>query len=244
MKRFLGMLLFMIISFAVSVTSLAASQITLVINGAYVSSDVAPLIINGRTMVPVRVISEYLGYRVDWEGNTQRVTISKSGGNAIRMWVGNDMAIVNGEDNYMDSPPVLRGGRTLVPIRFISESFGLYVHWDDKSRTVSINTSDNTGDADTGPSGLEQIYGVDNSAFMGTWVNNSGDELVFSADGRCSFSYAAGTVWGTYKVDSSGMATAYFDMEEVVILYYQVDFPKLYELYEDDLLLDTYTFSY
>ena len=245
MKKFLGLLLSIVISLSFSVPSLAAGPIRITIDRQPISSDVAPQIINNRTMVPVRVISENLGYRVEWDAPTRRVQITKSGGSYINMWVGDDVAVTNGTERLMDSPPVIVGGRTLVPIRFIAEIMGMNVNWDSASRTVSITTVDNTPDAynDIGQSGLAQIYGVDNSAFMGTWVSSGSGELTFLADGRCYFSSDAGDLWGTYKVDNSGMATAYFDMEELIILYYKVDYPTLYEIYQNDLL-DTYTWAY
>ena len=118
----------------------------------------------------------------------------------------------------MDSPPVISGGRTLVPIRFISESLGLVVNWDSNTMTVIVNTPGNAGQ-----SGLEQIYGADNSACLGTWVNDEyGTAVTFTANGRCEIASDGGSVWGTYKINSDGIAEAMFEMEETVYLYYKV----------------------
>lgn len=112
--------------------------ISIKLNGSYVSSDVSPYIQNGRTMVPLRVISESLGAEVLWDGATETVTVNKDGKNIV-LKINSDKAVVNGENVTLDSPAVIEQSRTFVPIRFISENLGWNVDWEQDSHTVTIN---------------------------------------------------------------------------------------------------------
>ncbi len=85
--------------------------------------DAAPFISNGRTVVPIRIIAEAFGAKIDWDGATQTITITLND-NLISMQIGNPKATVNGEMVVLDTAPVINNGRTFVPLRFIAEAFG------------------------------------------------------------------------------------------------------------------------
>ena len=105
--------------------------------GKSVSYDVLPTLQNSRTFVPLRAIAEALGATVGFEDVTKTVTLTR-GGTVVQLQIGNPKASVNGQPVTLDVPGVIMNGRTLVPVRFISEAFGAQVNWDDFSRTVSI----------------------------------------------------------------------------------------------------------
>lgn len=86
----------------------------------------------------LRVISESLGAKVDWNGDTREVTIDKDG-SVIKLTIDSDKAEVNGEAQSLDAPAVIKESRTFVPIRFISENLGWKVDWDGESYTVIIS---------------------------------------------------------------------------------------------------------
>jgi hypothetical protein len=115
----------------------AADNITVKLNGSALSFDVAPQIINDRTMVPMRKIFESLGASVDWNGDTRTITSSK-GDTSIVMAIDNPVMTVNGTEVTLDSAPVIVDDRTLVPVRAIAESFGSTVDWDGSTKTVTI----------------------------------------------------------------------------------------------------------
>lgn len=115
------------------------NKISVTIDGSPVSFDVPPATINGRTMVPFRKIFESLGAEVGWDGGTQTVT-GKKGNTTIVLKIGSREAFVNGEAKTLDAPVTSIGGRTMVPVRFISESLGCKVDWDNNSSTVIITT--------------------------------------------------------------------------------------------------------
>lgn len=133
-----------------------AASCTVQINGKTVETDAEPVIENGRTLVPVATIVDYLGGSAEWNGATRGVTL-KYESTTVNLNIGSKTASVNGKNITMDVAPSIvtvdkyGGGRTMVPIRLISESFGYQVGWDGKNRVVSINTSSRKPDADTAP---------------------------------------------------------------------------------------------
>lgn len=92
--------------------------------------DAPPFIEKGRTLVPIRAISEPLGAKVDWSDKERKVTI-RLGGNTIEMWIGNPQGRINGKPYMMPDgvPPMIRRNRTFVPVRFVAEGLGAIVSW-------------------------------------------------------------------------------------------------------------------
>jgi hypothetical protein len=105
------------------------------INGAQVAFDQAPLERAGRIYVPLRGIFERLGATVVYANGTINAT---SGTHAIGLRVGSTTATIDGRPAFLDSPPLLDAGRTLVPLRFVSQALGASVSYDAASRTVRI----------------------------------------------------------------------------------------------------------
>ncbi len=100
--------------------------------------DVAPVIIENRTLVPLRGIFSAFGAEVSWDGTLQKVTI-KTAEKTIELKIGSNIALVNGQDTLLDTFPRLVNNRTMVPLRFISESIGVQVDWDPELRTIDLN---------------------------------------------------------------------------------------------------------
>jgi len=100
--------------------------------------DCTPYVTAGRTLVPVRVISENFGAEVSWDEATQRVDIS-SDGTDITLYIGNNTAVVNGKETVLDVAPELTDSRTMVPLRFISEALGKRVEYVEPSEQVIIS---------------------------------------------------------------------------------------------------------
>ena len=111
--------------------------------GTTKTNDVAPKIVNDRTMLPARFVAENLGADVSWDGENQVVTIT--GKNlktdddvTIVITIGSDTALVNGEEIKLDSPAFIENDRTYTPIRFISENLGASVSWIESEMKVVI----------------------------------------------------------------------------------------------------------
>jgi iron complex transport system substrate-binding protein len=118
----------------------AASKISVVKDGKALSFDVAPQIVNGRTMVPYRGIAESLGAKVAWNDKTRTVTVTDSG-QTLKLTIGSKIAYKGSQRVNLDSAPIIVNGRTLVPLRFVGEALGLWVNWNGNTRTVSLESS-------------------------------------------------------------------------------------------------------
>lgn len=113
-------------------------EIEVFVDGKKLEFDVDPIIVNGRTLVPMRAIFEALGAKVEWYGDTQTVT-AKISDTLISLKIGDNKLYKNGIETELEASPVLYNGRTLVPVRAVSESFERNVEWDEKTRTVTID---------------------------------------------------------------------------------------------------------
>ncbi len=96
-----------------------------------------PVIVNGRTLLPIRAVVEEIGGSVEWNGDTRTVDL-QSGDNNIKLEIDSTTAYLNNGPYTLDTPPAIIGGRTMLPIRFIAESFGLEVNWSGEEQTVTI----------------------------------------------------------------------------------------------------------
>jgi len=107
------------------------------VSGKAQQLDQPPVVEGGRTLVPVRFVVDALGGIVGWSGEEQKVTVRK-GGHYMDLWIGNPEVIVDGERIKTDAAPVLRNGRTMLPLRFVAERLGLDVIWDEATQSITI----------------------------------------------------------------------------------------------------------
>ncbi len=121
-----------------------SGMVALQINSPYVYKesavapiDAAPVIVNDRTLVPVRVISEGFGASVAWDGATQTATIEKDG-TEIAVTIGASSMAVNGVSVPLDAPASLINDRTMVPLRAISEALGKIVYYNDAYKMIIL----------------------------------------------------------------------------------------------------------
>jgi hypothetical protein len=113
------------------------------INGEVKTLDAAPFIMNGRTVVPLRFIGEALGAEIGWD-NAQRMVSYKLGKEILYFWIDKPEAkIVIGplfsKPIPLEAAPIIKGGRSFVPVRVVSELLGAAVGWDGTTRTVTID---------------------------------------------------------------------------------------------------------
>lgn len=114
-------------------------SISVLIDGVSISFDVPPVMENNRVLVPLRAILEALGSDVQWDRTTQTVTATK-GETTVRLSIGVKTAYKNGTPFILDVPAKIVGGRTMVPLRFVSETLGAKVDWDQKTQTAIISS--------------------------------------------------------------------------------------------------------
>lgn len=142
MKKIISLILCTLLILSTFAFTVSANEKTKIqIDGEYKTFDVSPVIISDRVMVPMRGIFETLGAKIGWEGTTKMVLATK-GEHYVSVQIGNADAFLNGEKITLDVAPQIVNSRTLVPIRFVSESLGCKVDWDDASKTVIISTED------------------------------------------------------------------------------------------------------
>ena len=128
---------------ASSTQAALASQdvIEVYLNGSTVVFDTDPEIVNDRTFVPLRAIVEGFGAEVEWDGETQSISIAKDGIiNHLQISSENVSTESEGAvtESVLDAAPYIKDERTMVPLRFISEGFGMTVEWDGENRVISI----------------------------------------------------------------------------------------------------------
>ena len=116
------------------------SKIKVEINGDKLITDVDPVEISGRVLVPMRAIFEYYNAEINWDEATATATATRKG-RTVSVTENSTIAKVDGADYILDVPATIINGRFVVPVRFISESFGSTVGWIDARKTVVITHS-------------------------------------------------------------------------------------------------------
>lgn len=112
-------------------------QIPVYLDGWRLPCDVPPALVGGRVLVPLRAIFQGLGAAVHWDEATREITAQR-GERQIRLTVGEKTASVDGRPVKLDVPAQVVAGRTLVPVRFVSQALGAAVEWRAAEREVHI----------------------------------------------------------------------------------------------------------
>lgn len=131
---------------ALSLNTYAKQKTYLFVDGNHIKTDAEPFIENGRTLVPIRFISENLKNKVDWNSDEKKVTVTPEEEkeiSKIELVIGSDVAKLydkdgNIKEEKLEVPAKITNSRTFVPVRFISETLGTEVNWDPENRVVII----------------------------------------------------------------------------------------------------------
>ena len=148
-KYLLAAFIVALITVMATTGAFASDQVNVIIDGISLFTDVSPRIINGRTMIPARAVSEAIDCQVQWFEPEERVDIYASGSDTmvLSLYIGSPVVLrysVNSagneviEEETIESPPVLIEERTFVPLRIIAETLGFEVQWDDRNNTVFL----------------------------------------------------------------------------------------------------------
>ena len=192
---------------SVPMTARAEDPVKVIVNGKNVIfPDVQPYIdANGRIIVPVRFVSEALGCKVEWHGETQTVSFSR-GMIRAELTIGKKEITVMEVKKTMDTIAVLQTGRTLVPMRFVAEAFGCKVSWEAKTRTATIIDSGK----DTYMVGAFSIY------------LEAGDDTFRNTDGGFGVVKKSGLILG----DSTGIGGRPVFLIDIKVDLPETDIPK------------------
>lgn len=148
MRKIFSTILLLTLSFCIVQVS-AEETANVAVNGVMVKFDQPPVVIDGRTLVPIRAVAEQMNAGVRWEEESQTAGIIYNNTGVV-LQVGNSNMVVQnlstGETRAvrLEVPPQKYNDRTLMPIRALVEEFGCNVGWDNTSSTVIIATPDYT----------------------------------------------------------------------------------------------------
>lgn len=145
-------------------------EIAVLFNGSYMQFDVPPVLINDRTMVPMRAIFEALGCFVSWNDAAQ-AAIGTRNGTTVILTIGADTAKVDGVQVPLDAPAALINDRTMIPLRFVSEALGAQVDWQEETKTVRILANIPKAACFLRPESFEMV---------GTWFVETGRKDAFN----------------------------------------------------------------
>ncbi len=107
--------------------------------------DVSPVIMHSRTLLPIRYVAEPLGASIGWDAGEQKASVTL-GSKVLELWIGQNKAIVNGREQFIDPgnhdvvPLILPPGRMMLPLRFVAEALGCDVQWDGSARAVTVSS--------------------------------------------------------------------------------------------------------
>lgn len=141
-----GLLLAMLIVFSPTTTFAQSQDIQMKVNGQPVEADVSAFIENDRTYVPVRFVTEALGGDVQFDTemyDTPAVLIYGDDDIWLTLFIGYRKALYGESVMANDVPPIIKNGRTMVPVRFIASYLGCEIGWDQNTRTVYIDQVNN-----------------------------------------------------------------------------------------------------
>ena len=119
----------------------AAGDISVYVNQqAVVFTDAHPVIVNSRTLVPLRAVMEAVGAVVGWDADKRQVTVTRADKYLI-MPVDSHQSTINGQVVDIDVPPQIINNRTFIPVRFVSESLGDQVDWQAENKRIDITAA-------------------------------------------------------------------------------------------------------
>lgn len=141
MKKIGTLMFFCLMLFTLPSLSHASAGLHLYLNGVSLSPSAETQMVKSTTMIPIRVVVEELGFQVDWDKKTRTVTIHNNK-KTIQLVVSQKWATVDGKKVNLDVAPMIKSDTTLVPLRFVGETMGLVVNWENETKSVYLFTSD------------------------------------------------------------------------------------------------------
>ncbi len=115
---------------------------TAIVNGEEYTLLSPPKVMEGRTFLPLRfVVDQVLGANVLWDNKTREVTVTKEN-KVVIVQIGSNVATINGEKVTLEQPPIIENDITLLPIRFMSETFDIITYYNQEDRTIKLVSKD------------------------------------------------------------------------------------------------------
>ena len=194
MKKIMALLVAATASITMAASSFAAAP-TVYLNGEKMTFDAEPFIQDDRTFVPLRAIFEAVGASVIWDQDTLTVLATKAqegdkDDSSVVVQINNPTAFVNSEAVELDAPARVINDRTFVPLRFVVESLGEKVDWNQEELRVDITTGTEADKAEVAASDTEEVTdevtdaeeATDEAADTETDAGKATDEAADAAD--------------------------------------------------------------
>jgi N-acetylmuramoyl-L-alanine amidase len=138
-KSIIGLLTLLVLVITPSPT-FANDDVKVMVNGNEVIFSEPVFIENNRVYIPIRFVAEEMRARVDWNDENKTVTIDAAVGETFTFTINSDKMILNGQEFYMDVPPIIRNQRTYLPVRHIAELMHSYVSWDSENSAAKLES--------------------------------------------------------------------------------------------------------
>lgn len=226
---------------------LTINKPTMLVNDTETNIDeegTAPVIINDRTLLPVRAVVEAMGGSVEWNGNSRTVTLTKNE-DTIRLTIDSDKAFLNDDSITLDTAPIIINERTMLPIRFIAESFNFNVEWNEQAQEVIIKQMDTgsetlTDATQTSSSELPlsdmmiRITNGDSSADFALYDTDAADEFYSQLPLNLDTTNFGDAQWMFYPPEKLNVKPeeAYHDGKKGELAYYE-PWGDVFMLYSD-----------
>ena len=173
--------------------------VTLYVEGNFIYSDVPPTIRDGRTLIPMRALLETMNANVTWDEASATAT-ANDGMTEIKITENQKTAYVDGKPVELDVPAMIIDGRFVIPVRFIAETFGAQVGWNDNAKRVEITIP--KSQKDMGIANLIRIVATEQSGAEA----NAARQITASCDGDFSSYWGVTSqdhdAWGIYDFGS------------------------------------------
>jgi len=182
-------------------TQAAEPQISVILNdNAVIFEDVQPMIINDRTMIPLRGVFEDMGFSVVWDSPTATAAISNDS-TTILVRENVDFITVNNEQVFGDVSPFIHNGWFMLPLRLVAESTGATVDWNAETNSVVISIDDTAVEILTAT--IEFVEHLGEPNFINLHIQNNADVPVFIDDNNVSwFDFFDGTRWDRLQIST------------------------------------------
>ncbi|KAE8561911.1 stalk domain-containing protein [Paenibacillus polymyxa] len=174
MKRF-GATLLSTLVLTSAFANLAGAQsgdIKVIINGVTQQYTQSPIVSQNTTLVPLRGVFESLGAQVEWDSKAKKVTASKND-DTLTLNIGSKLAYKNSNPVQLDAATQIQKGQVLVPLRFVSQSLGAKVNWDQRTRTVTISNQANGSTTDANSLSSKPLAAPVTKVTYDTYYNDS-----------------------------------------------------------------------
>lgn len=202
MKRF-GVALLSTLVLTSAFANLAGAQsgdIKVIINGVTQQYTQSPIVSQNTTLVPLRGVFESLGAQVEWDSKAKKVTASKND-DTLTLNIGSKLAYKNSKPVQLDAATQIQKGQVLVPLRFVSQSLGAKVNWDQTSRTVTISNQGSGSATDTNSLSSKPLAAPVTKVTYDTYYN---DSLTYDDAVKLAIADSTSVKTGEVSIDQAG----------------------------------------